>query len=167
MCNLDESIKALADYINVDQMLNAVKVAPFWVKDTEYRFLRYNQAMIDILYPEAEFLDLMYKTDWEYAKERGFSDETIELIKDGCKKSDEDILHSDEASQQYFEMVRVSSGEPLWLLTTKVRIPPTIEKEQAKGIYGTAIIFPAAPRIIASGIMKTEKLTESCYKILE
>jgi hypothetical protein len=166
MCGLDQSIKDLANYINVDQMLNAVRVTPFWVKDTQFRFLRYNQAMIDILYPDAQFQDLMYKTDWEYAKEKGFSKETVELIKEGCKKSDEDILLSNESSRQYFEMVRVSKGEPLWLLTTKVRIPQSVKKEKAKGIYGTAIIFPAAPRIIASGIMQTEKLTESCYRIL-
>ena len=167
MCKLDESIKALADYVDVDRMLNATGVAPFWIKDTNLRFLRYNQAMIDILYPTAKFDDLKNKADWEYFESVGYSKEEVQSIKDGCKMSDEDVLQGEAPSQKYFEFVKSTDGKELWLLTTKVKIPPTKKKEKAKGIYGTAIIFEAAPKIIESGILKIEKLTESCYKILE
>ncbi len=167
MCKLDESIKELADYIDVDKMLNATGVVPFWIKDTDFRFLRYNQAMIDVLYPSAQFEDLKNKADWEYFESIGYSKAEVQHIKCGCKMSDEDVLRGSASSQKYFEFVKTTDNRELWLLTTKVRIPPTTKREKAKGIYGTAIIFDAAPKIIQSGILKIEKLTESCYKILE
>ena len=167
MCKLDESIKELATYLDVDRMLNATGVVPFWIKDTSFKFLRYNQAMIDIIYPGAAFDALLNKTDWEYIATTGKSKKEVEHFKLGCKASDEDILNSKNASQKYFECVHTTDNRDLWLLTTKVRIPPESEKEKAKGIYGTAILFPNAPKIINSDVINTEKLTDTCYKILD
>lgn len=167
MCKLDESIKELAAYIDVDRMLNATGVVPFWIKDTNFRFLRYNQAMIDILYPGAQFNDLLNKADWEYISELGYPKNEVEFVKKGCKASDEDVLNSRRPSHKYFELVHTTDGSVLWLLTTKVRIPPEKEREKARGIYGTAITFPDAPKIISSKVMNTKQLTDTCYKILD
>lgn len=167
MCILDKSIKELAAYIDIDRMLNTTGVVPFWIKDIDFRFLRYNKAMIDILYPGAGINDLLGKTDWEYLKAIGKSDKEVQYCKESCMISDLDMLKTEAASQKYFELVTPAKNKSFWLLTTKVRIPPEVVKEKAKGIYGTAVIFPGASKIIKSGVINLKPLTETCYRILE
>lgn len=167
MCVLDSSIKQLSRYLEVDDMLNSVGVAPFWIKDINFRFLRYNQAMIDLLYPGAQKDELIGLTDWEYIEKLGRSKEEVERTRDCCTYSDVIVLESDKPSQKFFEFVKATNGVEMWFLTTKVRIPPEAKKEEAQGIYGTAIIFPWAPKIIETEIIKTKQLSKDCYLLIE
>lgn len=163
---MEEIIKKIEDYVKIDNALNSTTLSAFWIKDKEFKFLRYNQAMLNLLYPGAKGNDLIGMTDYEYAKKKGLSDEIVERIKTCCSMSDRYILESPRQEAKFFE--KVCDGErTFWLFTTKSRIPPTSNKDTCIGLFGTATLFPNADKIIESNILKLEKLSDSCYVMEE
>ena len=168
MHSFEDSLKKLEDYINIDSTLNATTESAFWLKDTNRRFVRYNQAMLDLLYPTASFDELYGKTDWEYAQSLQLSSSVLKDIKECCSLSDIYVLNATSKSEKFFERCNIlGTTEQRWILTTKLRIPPESTKETCLGLYGTAIEFKQAEKIILSGILTLEKLSENCFRLVE
>lgn len=168
MTEFESRIKQLEEYVEVDLALNATTDSAFWFKDTSFRFVRYNQGMLDMLYPMANFEDLIGKTDYEYAEEINAPAEVVKDMKACCVLSDEYVLNASSRSEKFFERCNIiGSSEQRWLLTTKLRIPPESTRETCLGIYGTAVEFKQAEQIIQSGILNLEKLSDNCYRLVD
>lgn len=166
MCNLNESVAKLAEFIEVNETLDASLVFPFWIKDKNFKFLRYNQAMVDLLYPGATLDSLLAKTDWEYAQSKKLPESTVNHIKNCCNLSDKDAMYSEDITNQYFEKVITMENDEFWLLSIKGRIPPKSKKGEGKGVIGMAIEFPSAELILKQNITETIKLSDNCYKLV-
>ena len=136
MHNLNESIAKLSEFIEVNETLDASLVFPFWIKDKNFKFLRYNQAMVDLLYPEATLDSLLAKTGWEYVQSKKLSENIVNRIKNCCNLSDKDAMYSEDITNQYFEKVITTENDELWLLTIKGRIPPKSNRP-----FSYAILF--------------------------
>ena len=168
MTELESRIKQLEEYVEVNLALNATTDSAFWLKDTSFRFVRYNQGMLDMLYPMANFEDLLGKTDYEYAQEINAPAEVVADMKACCVLSDIYVLNANSRSEKFFERCNVlGSSEQRWLFTTKLRIPPESTRETCLGIYGTALEFKQAEQIIQSGILNLEKLSDNCYRLVD
>lgn len=165
--DFEESVRKLSNYVQLDTILNETKQTPFWIKDNKFRFLRVNQAICNILYPQANTEDLIGKTDWEYVKSIGCSEDIVTRTKECCVYSDKYVLNSNSSGEKFYEKVVNTNGDVFWLLTTKERIPPEADAKKAFGIYGTAIVFPLAEKIIAESIQPLEKISENVYRIIE
>lgn len=168
MCHeLDLNIEKLSKYFEVDDALNQTNDTAFWIKDKNFKFVRYNQGMLKMLYPKASSNDLYGLTDWEYAKKQGLSDKEVEYIRNCCRLSDEYVLNSKQHSARFYEKCQAVGGNSMWLLTTKAKFPPECDKESCLGTHGTAIIYPEAEIIIKSGLTKLKKLSDSCFLLEE
>lgn len=161
--DLDTSIDKLKDYFKWDSALNNTSAFPFWIKDRNFRFKRFNQAMIDKLYVGAKPEDLLDKTDWEYAASLGCDEKIVEDMKNCCQFSDALVLNGDLPSAVFLEHFETIWGESMWLQTAKSKIPPNSTKNTCVGIYGQAIIFPQAEAIIKSSNLHIKKLSDTCY----
>lgn len=167
MTEFESRIKQLEEYVEVDSALNATTDSAFWFKDTSFRFVRYNQGMLDMLYPTANFADLLGKTDYEYAEETNAAADVVDAMKACCSVSDNYVFNASSRSEKFFERCTVlGSYEQRWLLTTKLRIPPESTRETCLGLYGTAVEFKQAEQIIQSGILNLEKLSDNCYRLV-
>lgn len=171
MKSLDELsniISKMETLITTDSSLyNSPDIALWW-KDKDFRFVRYNKGMLKMLYPKASENDLLGKTDWEYAKESGATQEQIDHIKNCCSFSDEYIVKSSAISMKFYERC-VVEGRTVWLLTVKARIPPSSNSSNLVGVFGVAQVSTLAERIISSGLFTDcyEKLSENCFRIIE
>lgn len=170
MCAIEEFEKAidnLEKYVQLDNVLNSTKMTPFWIKDRNFRFLRVNQAICNLMYPGAKPEDLYGKTDWEYMASIGSSEEVVNYVKNCCVYSDKYTLKSKRTGEKFYEKASNTKGETFWLLTTKEKIPPETDERKAFGVYGTAVVFPLADKIIAENLQKLEKLSDNVYRIIE
>ena len=111
MHNLNESIAKLSEFIEVNETLDASLVFPFWIKDKNFKFLRYNQAMVDLLYPEATLDSLLAKTGWEYVQSKKLSENIVNRIKNCCNLSDKDAMYSEDITNQYFEKLITTEND--------------------------------------------------------
>ena len=173
MCNirvedLEKSVQDLSNFIKADKIMMVAHDTLFWVKDLDLKHLKINQAACDLLYPGATPKDLVGLTDWEYSQKIGCSGDMVKRIKEGCSVSDHYLLNSDEISCKFYEKVKTTEDEEIWLLITKEKVPPTQDKSSILGIYGTAIKFPYAEFFIENNYMgNIEKLTNTVYLVRE
>lgn len=173
MCNiriegLEKSVQDLSNFIKADKIMMAAHDTLFWVKDLELKHLKINQAACDLLYPGAAPTDLIGLTDWEYSQKIGCSEDMVKRIKEGCSVSDHYLLNSNKISCKFYEKVKATDGGEIWLLVTKEKVPPTQNRLDILGIYGTAIKFPDADFIIKhNGGERVEKLTDTVYLVKE
>lgn len=171
MCaELDDIIKKTEIMLLTETSFNDSTEVAVWWKDRSFRFLRYNQGMVSMLYPEANLETLIGKTDWEYAKDVGCSEEIVNRIKNCCSFSDKYLLESDQMCIQFYERCRVvGSTKDVWLHTVKTRIPPKSKGEDAIGVFGAAFVDELAGMIIESSKFSDhiEKLSNNCYRIIK
>lgn len=167
IARLDDSINKFEDYAKIDKILNETETTSFWIKDRNFKFLRLNQATCNLMYDGCKPENLLNLTDWEYMQKIGCSQDIVEKVKTCCSLSDMCTMNSENVGENFYEKFTTKAGKEIWLLTTKEKIPPTIERDKIFGIYGTAIVFPIAERIIQSGIQELEKLSDSVYRIIE
>lgn len=167
IARLDNSINKFEDYAKIDKILNETQTTSFWIKDKNFKFLRLNQATCNLMYDGCKPEDLLDLTDWEYMQKIGCSQDIVEKVKTCCFLSDIYTINSENVGENFYEKFTTKAGKEIWLLITKEKIPPTFERDKIFGIYGTAIVFPIAERIIQSDIQELEKLSDSVYRIIE
>lgn len=172
MCvELQQTIERMNTFMLTEKAQRSNTNIAIWWKDKDFRFVRYNDGMTHLLYPKATKPgELEGLTDWQYAQKIGIEPEKVEKIKNCCSFSDNYITHSKQTFVKFWERCNiVGTDDYVWLMTMKTRVPPESNEDTLIGVYGVATVSPFAERIINSGLFTDsyEKLSDSCYRILE